>query len=110
MRRRRLCWVDKNALDIKVTATAVRVLVPVGHGETVYFEVTDKDGGQTACPTTLSDAPGVVLKMIPDHQIYPQPPTLKVSVIRLLVVRPGFGKNDGKTTTWVVSDNLLKGA
>lgn len=33
---------DMNAKDIKVTATCVRVPVPIAHGESVYFTVEDE--------------------------------------------------------------------
>ncbi|KIU25446.1 aspartate-semialdehyde dehydrogenase [Weissella cibaria] len=102
---------DKNAPDMKVTATAVRVPVPVGHGETVYFEVTDKDGASTKrIQQALSDAPGVVLEDDPDHQIYPQPINAEGKRDTFVGrVRPDL-ENDGNYHMWVVSDNLLKGA
>ena len=102
---------DKNAKDIKVTATAVRVPVPVGHGETVYFEVADADGASTPkIQQALSEAPGVVLEDDPDHQIYPQPINAEGKRDTFVGrVRPDL-ENDGSYHMWVVSDNLLKGA
>ena len=102
---------DKNAKDIKVTATAVRVPVPVGHGETVYFEVADADGASTPkIQQALSEAPGVVLEDDPANQIYPQPINAEGKRDTFVGrVRPDL-ENDGSYHMWVVSDNLLKGA
>lgn len=102
---------DKNAKDIKVTATAVRVPVSVGHGETVYFEVADADGASTPkIQQALSEAPGVVLEDDPANQIYPQPINAEGKRDTFVGrVRPDL-ENDGSYHMWVVSDNLLKGA
>ena len=43
---------DMNAKDIKVTATCVRVPVPISHGESVYFTVED----ETATAQDIKDA------------------------------------------------------
>lgn len=78
---------DMDAKDIKVTATCVRVPVPIAHGESIYFTVDD-----------------------PAHQVYPQP-------INAVGKRDTFvgrlradEENPGSFNMWVVADNLLKGA
>ncbi|WP_155287408.1 aspartate-semialdehyde dehydrogenase [Lacticaseibacillus zhaodongensis] len=100
---------DKNAPDIKVTATCVRVPVPIGHGETVYFE-TEQQPTPDDLRAALAKAPGVVVQDDPSKQLYPQPLTAEgkrdtfVGRIRADV------ENPGAYHMWVVSDNLLKGA
>lgn len=100
---------DKNAPDIKVTATCVRVPVPIGHGETVYFE-TEHEPTPDAIRKVLAKAPGVVVQDDPSQQLYPQPLNAEgkrdtfVGRIRADV------ENHGAYHMWVVSDNLLKGA
>jgi aspartate-semialdehyde dehydrogenase len=101
---------DMNAKDIKVTATCVRVPVPIAHGESVYFTVDDPTVTVDQLRAALTDAPGVVLEDDPAHQIYPQP-------INAVGKRDTFvgrlradAENPGSFNMWVVSDNLLKGA
>lgn len=100
---------DMDSDAIAVTATCVRVPVPIGHGETVYFKLTepaDVAGIQAA----LAAAPGVTLQDDPSSQTYPQPLTAAgkrdvfVGRIRADSDRPGWFH------MWNVSDNLLKGA
>ncbi|HBO55789.1 MAG: aspartate-semialdehyde dehydrogenase [Leuconostoc mesenteroides] len=101
----------KNSKAVKVTATAVRVPVPIGHGETVYFE-TDAGSGATAADiqAILSEAPGVVLEDNPKEQLYPQPINAEGKRETFVGrVRPDL-ENDDSFHMWVVSDNLLKGA
>ncbi|MDR3189855.1 MAG: aspartate-semialdehyde dehydrogenase [Lactobacillaceae bacterium] len=102
---------DKAAKDIKVTATAVRVPVGIGHGESIYFEVGDAERASVdGIRQALSVAPGVVLQDDPAHQVYPQPVNAEgkrdtfVGRIRRDV------ENTGSFHMWVVADNLLKGA
>ncbi|WDF82477.1 aspartate-semialdehyde dehydrogenase [Lacticaseibacillus pabuli] len=100
---------DKFAKDIKVTATCVRVPVPIGHGETVYFE-TAQEPTPAEIKQVLATAPGVVVQDDPSQQLYPQPVTAEgkrdtfVGRIRADV------ENPGSYHMWVVADNLLKGA
>lgn len=101
---------DMNSKDIKVTATCVRVPVPVGHGETVYFETTDSSATKEGIQSALSAAPGVTLQDDPAHQIYPQPINAEGKRDTFVGrVRPDL-ENKGNFNMWVVSDNLLKGA
>ena len=64
---------DMDAKDIKVTATCVRVPVPIAHGESIYFTVDDPTVTVDQLRAVLKDAPGVVLQDDPAHQVYPQP-------------------------------------
>ena len=108
---KKIMFGDKNSKAVKVTATAVRVPVPIGHGETVYFE-TDAGSGATAADiqAVLSEAPGVVLEDNPKEQLYPQPINAEGKRETFVGrVRPDL-ENDDSFHMWVVSDNLLKGA
>lgn len=108
---KKIMFGDKNSKAVKVTATAVRVPVPIGHGETVYFE-TDAGSGATAADiqAILSEAPGVVLEDNPKEQLYPQPINAEGKRETFVGrVRPDL-ENDDSFHIWVVSDNLLKGA
>ncbi|MGO0155089.1 aspartate-semialdehyde dehydrogenase [Leuconostoc mesenteroides] len=108
---KKIMFGDKNSKAVKVTATAVRVPVPIGHGETVYFE-TDAGSGATAADiqAILSEAPGVVLEDNPKEQLYPQPINAEGKRETFVGrVRPDLERDDS-FHMWVVSDNLLKGA
>lgn len=101
---------DMNAKDIKVTATCVRVPVPIAHGESIYFTVDDPTVTVDQLRAVLKDAPGVVLQDDPAYQVYPQP-------INAVGKRDTFvgrlradEENPGSFNMWVVADNLLKGA
>ncbi|MBW1605231.1 aspartate-semialdehyde dehydrogenase [Lactobacillus sp. Sy-1] len=101
---------DMNASDIKVTATCVRVPVPVSHGESVYFEVDDKNASVEDIKAAIRDADGVTLQDDPDHQVYPQPQTAEGHRETFVGrIRPDQ-ENKGAFHLWVVADNLLKGA
>ncbi|QLL70133.1 aspartate-semialdehyde dehydrogenase [Lactobacillus sp. 3B(2020)] len=101
---------DMNSPEIKVTATCVRVPVPISHGESVYFEVEDKSATVEQIRELLAQAPGVVVQDDIQHQIYPQPINAvgkgDTFVGRL---RPDY-ENKGAFNMWIVADNLLKGA
>ena len=101
---------DMNAKDIKVTATCVRVPVPISHGESVYFTVED----ETATAQDIKDAvaafPGNVLEDDIKHQIYPQAANAVGSRETFVGrIRKDLDIENG-IHMWVVSDNLLKGA
>ena len=96
--------------EVKVTATAVRVPVPIGHGESVYVSVADESATREDVQHILASAPGVILEDDPANQVYPQP-------INAVGKRETFvgrvradNENPGSFNLWVVSDNLLKGA
>lgn len=101
---------DMNAQDIKVTATCVRVPVPISHGESVYFTVEDDSATTRDIMAAVAEFPGVVLEDDIAHQIYPQPLNA-VGKRETFVgrIRPDY-ENKGAFNMWVVADNLLKGA
>ncbi|WP_125590791.1 aspartate-semialdehyde dehydrogenase [Companilactobacillus jidongensis] len=102
---------DMDDPKIKVTATCVRVPVPISHGESIYIEVEDKENASVeAIRKLIDEAPGAVLQDDPEHQVYPQP--INATGKRDTYVgriRPDL-ENKGAFNMWVVSDNLLKGA
>ena len=101
---------DMNSQDIKVTATCVRVPVPIAHGESVYFTVEDETATAQDIMNTIADFPGVVLQDDIKNQIYPQPITAEGSRDTFVGrIRPDY-ENKGAFNMWVVADNLLKGA
>lgn len=101
---------DMNAKDIKVTATCVRVPVPVAHGETVYFTVKDKSATAQDIKDVIAKFPGDVLQDDIKHQIYPQPMNAEGHRETFVGrIRPDY-ENPGAFNMWVVADNLLKGA
>lgn len=101
---------DMNSQDIKVTATCVRVPVPIAHGESVYFTVEDESATAQDIMRVVADFPGNVLEDDIAHQIYPQPINA-VDKRETFVgrIRPDY-ENKGAFNMWVVADNLLKGA
>lgn len=101
---------EMNDPAIKVTATCVRVPVPVAHSEEVYFEVEDQNATADDIRRVLSEADGVVVQDDPEHQIYPQAVN-SVGKKDVFVgrIRPDQ-ENQGSFHMWNVSDNLLKGA
>jgi aspartate-semialdehyde dehydrogenase (peptidoglycan organisms) len=101
---------DMNSPEIKVTATCVRVPVPISHGESIYIEVADKSATTEQIQQLIKDAPGAVLQDDPAHQVYPQPINAVGSRNTFVGrIRPDL-ENKGAFNMWVVSDNLLKGA
>lgn len=101
---------DAHAKDIKVTGTAVRVPVMIGHGESVYFEVADHSATRSDIQQTFANGAGVTLQDDPDEQLYPQPLNAEGSRETFVGrVRPDL-ENEGAFHAWIVSDNLLKGA
>lgn len=101
---------DMNSDKLKVTATCVRVPVPIAHGESVYFTVEDKNATAKDIMNAVANFPGDVLQDDIKHQIYPQPINA-VGKRETFVgrIRPDY-ENKGAFNMWVVSDNLLKGA
>ncbi|WP_248720591.1 aspartate-semialdehyde dehydrogenase [Convivina intestini] len=101
---------DMDAEGLKVTATCVRVPVPISHGESVYFEVADDKATTDDIKAAIAAGEGVVLQDDPDHQVYPQPLTAEGKRETFVGrIRPDR-ENPGAFHLWVVSDNLLKGA
>lgn len=101
---------DMDSKNIKVTATCVRIPVPVAHSESIYFEVEDPKATVKDIQDVLAKAPGIVLQDDPDHQIYPQAHNAEGSRDTFV----GRIRPDQETPQafqmWDVSDNMLKGA
>jgi aspartate-semialdehyde dehydrogenase len=95
--------------DLPITATCVRVPVPIGHGESVFLETTDKITAGEA-RTLLGSAPGVIVQDDPHARLYPTPH----NVAGKDEVYVGRIRNDSSSSRglalWLVSDNLRKGA
>jgi aspartate-semialdehyde dehydrogenase len=95
--------------DLRITATCVRVPVPVGHGESVFVETTRKITADEA-RTLFGTAPGVIVEDDPHAKLYPTPH----GVAGKDEVYVGRIRNDASTQNglalWLVSDNLRKGA
>jgi aspartate-semialdehyde dehydrogenase len=95
--------------DLRITATCVRVPVPVGHGESVFVETTTKITADEA-RTLFGSAPGVIVEDDPHAKLYPTPH----GVAGKDEVYVGRIRNDASTKNglalWLVSDNLRKGA
>ena len=101
---------DMDSKDIKVTATCVRVPIPISHGESVYFTVEDPSATADQIKQVVADFPGNVLQDDIKNQVYPQP--LYATGHRSTFVgriRPDY-ENKGAFNMWVVADDLLKGA
>ncbi len=95
--------------ELRITATCVRVPVPVGHGESVFVETTRKITADEA-RTLFGTAPGVIVEDDPHAKLYPTPH----GVAGKDEVYVGRIRNDASTKNglalWLVSDNLRKGA
>ncbi|MDQ2943953.1 MAG: aspartate-semialdehyde dehydrogenase [Candidatus Dormibacteraeota bacterium] len=95
--------------DLRIAATCVRVPVPVGHGESVFVETTEKITANQA-RTLLGSSPGIVVEDDPYAKLYPTPH----GVAGKDEVYVGRIRNDPSTKNglalWLVSDNLRKGA
>jgi aspartate-semialdehyde dehydrogenase len=95
--------------ELRITATCVRVPVPVGHGESVFVETRDKVTADEA-RTLFASAPGVMVEDDPHAKLYPMPH----QVAGKDEVYVGRIRNDPSVANglalWLVSDNLRKGA
>lgn len=98
------------APQLRVSATAVRVPVEVGHSEVAYFECAQPiTPGQVQ--QLLSRAEGIKLVDDPQRALYPTP-LAAVGQDRVLVgrVRQDLASPTQGISFWVVADNLRKGA
>ena len=95
--------------ELRISATCVRVPVPVGHGESVFVETTEKITADQA-RELFAKAPGVVVQDDPHAKLYPTPH----AVAGKDEVYVGRIRDDASTkrglALWIVSDNLRKGA
>lgn len=97
-------------VELPVAATCVRLPFYTSHAESVYFEV-EKDGVRVEdIWEALSNAAGITVQDDPKEQVYPTP--LSASGKEdVFVGRVRKDLDDEKGFhTWIVSDNLLKGA
>ena len=94
---------------LRIAATCVRVPVPIGHGESVFVETTEKITADEA-RTLFGTAPGVIVEDDPHAKLYPTPH----NVAGKDEVYVGRIRNDPSSdhglALWLVSDNLRKGA
>ena len=95
--------------ELRISATCVRVPVPIGHGESVFLETTEKITADQA-RTLFGNSPGIVVEDDPHARLYPTPH----GVAGKDEVYVGRIRNDASTknglAVWIVSDNLRKGA
>ncbi len=95
--------------DLAVSATCVRVPVPVGHSEAVHIEFEDAVGVEQA-RSALAEAEGVTVLDDPTAGVYPMPVDVEgeddVLVGR---IRQDISHPRG-LVLWLSSDNLRKGA
>ncbi|MBP2240182.1 aspartate-semialdehyde dehydrogenase [Cytobacillus eiseniae] len=99
-----------NLPNLHVAATCVRLPVPTGHSESIYFEVDKADITPQNIKDLLADAPGVELQDDPLNQVYPMPANcVDKSEVFIGRIRKDLDEVRG-FHMWVVSDNLLKGA
>jgi aspartate-semialdehyde dehydrogenase len=95
--------------NLRIAATCVRVPVPIGHGESVFLETTDKISADEV-RTLFATAPGIIVEDDPHAKLYPTPH----NVAGKDEVYVGRIRNDPSSdhglALWLVSDNLRKGA
>ncbi len=95
--------------SVKVSATAVRVPVFVGHGESINIETEDPITPEEV-KEILSEAPGVEVVDDPENALYPQQLTsAECDEVFVGRIRTDDTVENG-INMWVVSDNLRKGA
>lgn len=98
-----------HAPDILVSATTVRVPVPIGHAEAVHIETT-RPMSPSEAREILASAPGVIVQDDPSNNDYPTPAAAagrdEVFVGR---IRKDLSHPNG-LAMWIVSDNIRKGA
>jgi aspartate-semialdehyde dehydrogenase len=95
--------------ELRIVATCVRVPVPIGHGESVFIETTDRITADEA-RTLFATAPGIIVEDDPHAKLYPTPHHAagkdEVYVGRIR----NDPSSDHGLALWLVSDNLRKGA
>jgi len=97
------------APDIRVTATAVRVPVAVGHSESVNVTF-ENDFELSDIWRILGDAPGIVVNDEIAVDGYPTPKeTAGTDMVYVGRIRRDFSE-DNSLNMWVVADNVRKGA
>jgi aspartate-semialdehyde dehydrogenase len=95
--------------SIRVTATAVRVPVLIGHSESVNIETERKLTAEVA-RALLAKAPGVCVVDDPSCCAYPMPaPTANTDAVFVGRIREDNSIDKG-LNLWIVADNVRKGA
>ncbi len=98
-----------SAPDLRLTATAARVPVFVGHSESVYVE-TESPLTAAAARAVLAQAPGVDVRDDPEHGVYPTARDA-AGTDRAQVGRIRQDPHDPcGLHLWIVGDKLRKGA
>jgi len=98
-----------HAPEVKITATTVRVPVPIGHSESINvsfknpFELED-------VRRILEEAPGIVVQDDVANKIYPMPlEAAGTDPVYVGRIRRDFSE-ENTLNLWVVADNVRKGA
>jgi aspartate-semialdehyde dehydrogenase len=95
--------------DLRITATCVRVPVPIGHGESVFIETSEPITADEA-RTLLGSSPGIIVQDDPHARLYPTPH----EVAGTDEVYVGRIRRDPSTARglalWIVADNIRKGS
>ncbi len=95
--------------DIRITATAVRVPVVLGHSESVNIEFED-DFVTSEIVRLLGNMPGVIVFDFPQANMYPMP-IFAAGKDEVMVGRIRRDNSQANSLNlWVVSDNIRKGA
>ena len=98
-----------HAPDLPVSATAVRVPVPVGHSEAVHLEL-ERPMAPDEARAILEKAPGVRVLDAPSAAQYPLP-SLAAGRDEVFVGRIRADASHPRgLALWIVADNLRKGA
>jgi aspartate-semialdehyde dehydrogenase len=95
--------------DLRITATCVRVPVPVGHGESVFIETTEPITADDV-RTLLGGAPGIIVQDDPHARLYPTPHDVAgTDAVYVGRIRrdPSIARG---LAVWIVSDNIRKGS
>jgi len=95
--------------ELRMSATCVRVPVPIGHSEAVHVELERAMSPEEA-RELLAQAPGVRVVDDPTHNVYPMPKDA-AGRDEVLVGRIRADQSHPRGLAfWVVGDNLRKGA
>ena len=95
--------------DIRITATTVRVPVFNSHSESINVEF-EKPFEMKELVETLKNAPGIIVKDDPEHEVYP----MAIEATGTNETYVGRIRRDDSVESgvnlWVVADNIRKGA
>jgi aspartate-semialdehyde dehydrogenase len=98
-----------HAPELAISATCVRVPVPVGHSEAIHVEL-ERPMAAAEARALLAAAPGVVVLDDPSTSRYPMP-SIAAGRDEVFVGRVREDRSHPRgLALWVVSDNLRKGA